>query len=65
MGFKDTWRKLTSIIDLLYNFDWEEIKKDPDKRAKVAILWFAAQILVTMSIVIGFLFFIYFKVFHG
>jgi len=63
MEFRNTWKKLTSILDFLYNFDWEEIKKDPDKRAKVSMLFFAAQILVTASIVIGTLFFIYLRIF--
>lgn len=64
MVFRNTWKIITSTIDFLYHFDWEEVKKDPDKRAKAAMLWFAAQILATASIVIGMLFFIYFKVLH-
>ncbi|MGV8144128.1 MAG: hypothetical protein ACP5OJ_05870 [Methanothermobacter sp.] len=59
MGFKDTWRKLASYFDLLYNFDWQDIKRDPEKREKFAIIVFTAEILVTVSLVIGTLIFIY------
>lgn len=44
--------------DFLYDFDIEEIKKDPDKMAKVSMLMFGAQILVTVLIVIGTIIFI-------
>lgn len=64
MILKNTRKKISSFLDFIYNFDWEEVKKDPDQRAKFSILFFAAQILVTASIVIGTLFFIYFKVFR-
>lgn len=44
--------------EFLLHFDWEEIKKDPDKMAKVSILFFGAEIMVTVLIVIGTLIFI-------
>lgn len=64
MIFKNTRKKLASLVDFIYNFDWEEVKKDPDKRAKASMIWFAVQILVTASIVFGTLIFIYLKVFY-
>jgi hypothetical protein len=39
-------------------FDWEDIKKDPDKRAKLMIYISIAMILSTVTIVIGTIFFI-------
>ncbi|MDI3550362.1 MAG: hypothetical protein PWQ15_1465 [Methanobacterium sp.] len=64
MGLKSMWQKLKSVnLDFLYDFDWEEIKKDPDKRAKVSMLFFGAEIMVTVGIVIGTLVFIYITVF--
>ena len=64
MGFRDNWKRLKSVnLDLLYDFDWEEIKKDPDKREKFAIIIFTAEIIVTFSIVLGMLIFIYLIVF--
>lgn len=64
MGFKNLWKKLKSFnLDFLYDFNWEEIKKDPDKMAKVSILFFGAEIMVTVLIVIGTLIFIYITVF--
>jgi hypothetical protein len=64
MGFKGIWKAIRSFYyDFLYDFDWEEIKKDPDKMAKVSILVFGAEIMVTVLIVIGTLIFIYLTVF--
>jgi len=64
MGFKGIWKAIKSFYyDILYDFDWDKIKKDPDKRAKVAVVVFAAEILVTLSLVIGTLIFIYLVVF--
>ncbi|WP_286473242.1 hypothetical protein [Methanobacterium sp. CWC-01] len=45
-------------LDFLWNFDWEEIKKDPDKMAKVFMLISGAMILSTILIVIGTIIFI-------
>ena len=64
MILKNTRRKISSFLDFITNFDWEEVKKDPDQRAKASMIWFALQILVTASIVFGTLLFIYLKVFH-
>jgi hypothetical protein len=59
MGPKRIWKIIKSFYyDFLYDFDIEEIKKDPDKMAKVSILMFSAQILVTVLIVIGTIIFI-------
>jgi hypothetical protein len=59
MGFKNILKTIKSFYyDFLYDFDWEEIKKDPDKMAKVSILTFAAEIMVTVLIVIGTIIFI-------
>lgn len=59
MVFKRIWKAMQSFYyDFLYDFDWEEIKKDPDKMAKVSLMVFAAEILVTVLIVIGTLVFI-------
>ncbi|MFU2191053.1 MAG: hypothetical protein ACOX08_08220 [Methanobacterium sp.] len=64
MGFKNLWKKLKSFnLDFLYDFNWEEIKKDPDKMAIVSILTFGAEIMVTVGIVIGTLIYIYLRVF--
>lgn len=64
MGFKGVWKAIKSFYyDFLYDFNWEEIKKDPDKMAKVSILSFGAEIMVTVLIVIGTLIFIYLKVY--
>jgi len=31
MGFKSVWKTIKSFYyDFLYDFNWEEIKKDPD-----------------------------------
>ncbi|AIS31662.1 MULTISPECIES: hypothetical protein [Methanobacterium] len=58
------WQKVKSFnLDFLYDFDWEEIKKDPDKMAKVSMLVFGAEIMVTVGIVIGTLIFIYITIF--
>ncbi|MCC7564532.1 MAG: hypothetical protein KO275_08540 [Methanobacterium sp.] len=60
MGFKGVWKAIKSFYyDFLYDFDWEEIKKDPDKMAKASVLFFGAEIMVTVLIVIGTLIFIY------
>lgn len=60
MKLKGIFRAIKSFYyDFLYDFNWEEIKKDPDKMAKVSILFFGAEILVTVGIVIGTLIFIY------
>ncbi len=65
MGLRNFWKKLKSInLDFLYDLSWEEIKKDPDKMAKVSILFYGAQIMVTVLIVIGTLIFIYLTVFR-
>jgi hypothetical protein len=45
-------------FDFLWNFDWEEIKKDPDKMAKVFMLISGAMIVSTILIVIGTIVFI-------
>ncbi|NYB51511.1 MAG: hypothetical protein HVN35_02950 [Methanobacteriaceae archaeon] len=59
MGPKRIWKSMKSFYyDFLYDFDWEEIKKDPDKMAKLSILAFGAEIMVTVLIVIGTLIFI-------
>jgi hypothetical protein len=59
MGPKRIWKIIKSFYyDFLYDFDIEEIKKDPDKMAKVSMLIFGAQILVTVLIVIGTIIFI-------
>ena len=59
MGLKGIWKTIESFYyDFLYDFDWEEIKKDPDKMAKVSILVFGAEILVTIGIVFGTIVFI-------
>jgi hypothetical protein len=59
MGIKNIWKIIKSFYyDFLYDFDWEEIKKDPDKMAKVSMLVFGAEILVTIGIVFGTLVFI-------
>jgi len=64
MGLKGIWKAIKSFYyDILCDFDWEEIMKDPDKRAKVSVVVFGAEILVTISIVIGTLIFIYLVVF--
>jgi hypothetical protein len=64
MGLKSMWQKVKSFnLDFLYDFDWEEIKKDPDKMAKVSMLVFGAEIMVTVGIVIGTLIFIYITIF--
>lgn len=64
MGLKSKWQKVKSFnLDFLYDFDWEEIKKDPDKMAKVSMLVFGAEIMVTVGIVIGTLIFIYITIF--
>ncbi|MDD3753967.1 MAG: hypothetical protein PHQ17_05350 [Methanobacterium sp.] len=49
--------------DFLYDLNWKKIKKDPDKMAKISILIFGAEIMVTVGIVIGTLIFIYLVVF--
>ena len=65
MGFKSMWKKLKSFnLDFLYDFDWAEIKKDPDKMAKVSMLVFGAEIMVTVLIVIGTIIFILAVVFR-
>ena len=65
MGFKSMWQKLKSFnLDFLSDFDWEEIKKDPDKMAKVSMLVFGAEIMVTVLIVIGTIIFILAVVFR-
>lgn len=59
MGLKSIWKSIKAFYyDFLYDFDWEEIKKDPDKMAKVSMLVFGAEILVTIGIVFGTLVFI-------
>ena len=59
IGPKRIWKIIKSFYyDFLYDFDWEEIKKDPDKMAKVSLLMFSAQIMVTVLIVIGTIIFI-------
>jgi hypothetical protein len=59
IGPKRIWKIIKSFYyDFLYDFDWEEIKKDPDKMAKVSMLMFGAQIMVTVLIVIGTIIFI-------
>lgn len=59
IGPKRIWKIIKSFYyDFLYDFDIEEIKKDPDKMAKVSMLMFGAQILVTVLIVIGTIIFI-------
>jgi hypothetical protein len=59
MGIKSIGKIIKSFYyDFLYDFDWEEIKKDPDKMAKVSMLVFGAEILVTIGIVFGTLVFI-------
>ena len=59
MVFNRFLRAMKSFYyDFLYDFDWEEIKKDPDKMAKVSLMVFGAEILVTILIVIGTLIFI-------
>jgi hypothetical protein len=59
MGPKSIWKIIKSFYyDFLYDFDVEEIKKDPDKMAKVSMLIFGAQIMVTVLIVIGTIIFI-------
>lgn len=59
MGPKSIWKSMKSFYyDFLYDFDWEEIKKDPDKMAKVSLMVFGAEIMVTVMIVIGTLIFI-------
>lgn len=64
MGFKGIWKAIKSFYyDILCDFDLEEIMKDPDKRAKLSVVVFGAEILVTISIVIGTLIFIYLVVF--
>lgn len=64
MGFKNLWKKLKSFnADFLYDLNWKKIKKDPDKMAKISILIFGAEIMVTVGIVIGTLIFIYLVVF--
>jgi hypothetical protein len=64
MGLKSMWQKVKSFnLDFLYDFDWEEMKKDPDKMAKVSMLVFGAEIMVTVGIVIGTLIFIYITIF--
>ena len=64
MGLKSMWQKVKSFnLDFLYDFDWEEIKKDPDKMAKVSMLVFGAEIMVTVGIVIGTLIFTYITIF--
>ena len=64
MGLKSMWQKVKSFnLDFLYDFDWEEIKKDPNKMAKVSMLVFGAEIMVTVGIVIGTLIFIYITIF--
>jgi hypothetical protein len=64
MGLKSMWQKVKSFnLDFLYDFDWEEIKKDPDKMAKISMLVFGAEIMVTVGIVIGTLIFIYITIF--
>jgi hypothetical protein len=45
-------------ISFLWKSDWEEIKKDPDKMAKVFMLISGAMILSTILIVIGTIVFI-------
>ncbi|HNR25363.1 MAG TPA: hypothetical protein PKI66_01440 [Methanobacteriaceae archaeon] len=45
-------------ISFLWKSDWEEIKKDPDKMAKVFMLISGALILTTILIVIGTIIFI-------
>ena len=64
MGLKSMWQKVKSFnLDFLYDFDWEEIKKETDKMAKVSMLVFGAEIMVTVGIVIGTLIFIYITIF--
>jgi hypothetical protein len=64
MGLKGIWKAIKSFYyDILCDFDWEEIMKDPDKRAKVSVVVLGEEILVTISIVIGTLIFIYLVVF--
>lgn len=59
MGPRSIWKIIKSFYyDFLYDFDIEEIKKDPDKMAKVSMLIFGAQIMVTVLIVIGTIIFI-------
>ncbi len=59
MGLKGIWQSIKSFYyDFLYDFDWEEIKKDPDKMAKVSMMVFGAEILVTVGIVFGTIIFI-------
>ena len=59
IGPRRIWKIIKSFYyDFLYDFDWEEIKKDPDKMAKVSMLTFGAEIMVTVLIVIGTIIFI-------